>query len=734
MKDNIVAKFLNTAKSGNCHELRSILAQKLVDVDVADYDSRTALHVAASQGDSQTISCLKEFGADVNVLDSWKGSPLDDAIRGKHWAAADRLLSYGARVGDPEKANAELLRAVQGKEALTVQRLLSGGAEPNSCDYDHRYPIHVSVAKGQFEITSQLISAGALLNVKDDFGFSPLDEAERHATRLGNDRMVDLLLKSGAVKESTETVPRSFSIAFGLVQLGLIVAFGVGVRYSDALFTSDATTGMEIYPWFQDVHVMIFIGFGFLMTFLRRYAFSAVMMTMMVAVLCIQWHILMNGLMEQLFHIGDEGASFHYIRVDLVTFVLADFSAGAVLITFGAVLGKVSPTQLMCIGIAEIFFFTINENIALKLSVADVGGSMVVHAFGAYFGMATTYMLTPVTARGSAENATTYHSDVFSTIGTVFLWLFWPSFNGALAGPAQQRVVCNTVLALSGSAMGTFVLSQYLRGGRFCMVDLQNATLAGGVAIGSTANFAVHPAGAITVGVLSGFLSVCGYVKVQPLLEKIKIFDTCGVNNLHGMPGVFAALVSVGYSLFSTAEAYKCGSLAEDACQVGVVWGARSGDDPRSPLNQALIQLAFLGVTLAISTAGGLLTGFLVRFVSPMEANFFLDSAYFEVPELEMPFYFDKRSAGNNDLMERAVGKINHALPTKFDQRQAGKAKRSTSSTSNRVVPLNSTDLEALKTSPDFSIPEDSARIPAVGATSAVEDVESHEISAQSLV
>lgn len=27
---------------------------------------------------------------------------------------------------------------------------------------------------------------------------------------------------------------------------------------------------------FQDIHVMIFIGFGFLMTFLKRYGYSAV--------------------------------------------------------------------------------------------------------------------------------------------------------------------------------------------------------------------------------------------------------------------------------------------------------------------------------------------------------------------------------------------------------------------------------------------------------------------------
>ena len=39
---------------------------------------------------------------------------------------------------------------------------------------------------------------------------------------------------------------------------------------------------------FQDVHVMIFIGFGFLMTFLKKYGLSAVSLNMLIAVISIQ--------------------------------------------------------------------------------------------------------------------------------------------------------------------------------------------------------------------------------------------------------------------------------------------------------------------------------------------------------------------------------------------------------------------------------------------------------------
>lgn len=47
---------------------------------------------------------------------------------------------------------------------------------------------------------------------------------------------------------------------------------------------------------FQDIHVMIFVGFGMLMTFLKRYAYSGVGFTFLISSLIIQWGILCYGL------------------------------------------------------------------------------------------------------------------------------------------------------------------------------------------------------------------------------------------------------------------------------------------------------------------------------------------------------------------------------------------------------------------------------------------------------
>ncbi len=46
---------------------------------------------------------------------------------------------------------------------------------------------------------------------------------------------------------------------------------------------------------FQDVHVMIFVGFGFLMTFLKRYSFGGVGFNFLIAAFGLQWALLMQG-------------------------------------------------------------------------------------------------------------------------------------------------------------------------------------------------------------------------------------------------------------------------------------------------------------------------------------------------------------------------------------------------------------------------------------------------------
>lgn len=57
--------------------------------------------------------------------------------------------------------------------------------------------------------------------------------------------------------------------------------------------------------------------------------------------------------------------------------------------------------------------------------------------------------------------------------------------------------------------------------------SIQNATLAGGVAIGTCADLPIGPGSALLIGSLAGTISTYGFSKIQKLLEQVLgIYDT----------------------------------------------------------------------------------------------------------------------------------------------------------------------------------------------------------------
>ena len=100
--------------------------------------------------------------------------------------------------------------------------------------------------------------------------------------------------------------------------------------------------------------------------------------------------------------------------------ITSDFACAAVLITYGAVLGKVSRLQLTVIGILEIVFYAVNEKIIVKyIQITDAGGSILIHMFGAYFGLAIARVVYNAQTEDNDKEGSVYHSDVFAMIGKI---------------------------------------------------------------------------------------------------------------------------------------------------------------------------------------------------------------------------------------------------------------------------------------------------------------------------
>ncbi|PKK19530.1 RH-like protein [Columba livia] len=376
--------------------------------------------------------------------------------------------------------------------------------------------------------------------------------------------------------------------------------------------SSDGDTDqLTRYPAFQDVNHMVIFGLGFFLTFLKRYGFSSTGFNLLIIALGVQCFVLIEGLLVFLLLSEDEGS--------LTRITKATMSMTAVVISTGAVLGKANPVQLILMTIVEIIVFRMSRWINTTfLEVPDHIGMMHVHLFGAYFGLAVSSRFSEPSPR-SEKNMSTPKSDLLSMLGTLFLWVFWPSFNSVLVVEEKSKAICNTYFALAVSAVTAFVLSVLTtKDGKFRMTHIHSAVLAGGVAIGYTASSIEYPWIAMILGLLASVITILGSYCIQWCFNPaLKIHDTSGVHFIFGLPGVLGALAQVILFLIN-----NWSTLPSLGYLVTICIGA-------------------FCLTIGAALITGLITGFILNlklFKTTPVSKYFDDQFYWEFPHLAVGF------------------------------------------------------------------------------------------------
>jgi hypothetical protein len=200
---------------GDLYKVKEYLDTKFMGVNFRDYDRRTALHVASSEGHLDVVKYLVEVkNANVNPCDRWGGSPLDDAHRHRHAQVAKYLRGKGGATGSVN-SSASLIAAAAAGDMEEVAMLLSSdtdldlssskhynGSAPtvrvgdhrlsirepsalsnktainiNMGDYDGRTPLHLAASGGHLDVVKLLCRHGANVNCEDRWGGKPLDDA-----------------------------------------------------------------------------------------------------------------------------------------------------------------------------------------------------------------------------------------------------------------------------------------------------------------------------------------------------------------------------------------------------------------------------------------------------------------------------------------------------------------------------------------------------------------------------
>ena len=130
----------------------------------------------------------------------------------------------------------------------------------------------------------------------------------------------------------------------------------------------------QLYNYYIGVMMMMFVGFGYLMAFLRSYGLGAVGLTMLATCVGIEVFLVIDVLLTG-------GA----LTINITTLLEANFAVAAFLISFGALIGKISPKQIVVLVVLETVFYAANKYVMEQyVGLSDVGGTIIIHLYGAY--------------------------------------------------------------------------------------------------------------------------------------------------------------------------------------------------------------------------------------------------------------------------------------------------------------------------------------------------------------
>ena len=178
---------------GDAGLCKYLIATRGEDVNAKCGTYVSPLHAALAKENFDAISLFLDLGADVNIINEHKRTPLCEAYRG-HGRCLEvmRLLLKHGAAPDVWYDDHDLLlhKASRMGEADVVRLLLQHNADPNITALSHRTPLHCASSA---DIAQTLLEHGADINALSESG-TPLF----HSSLCGHLGVAQLLIKRGA--------------------------------------------------------------------------------------------------------------------------------------------------------------------------------------------------------------------------------------------------------------------------------------------------------------------------------------------------------------------------------------------------------------------------------------------------------------------------------------------------------------------------------------------------------
>ncbi len=341
---------------------------------------------------------------------------------------------------------------------------------------------------------------------------------------------------------------------FFLIALEIIAIFLYGfyfkhVNEGDTNVSPLFTMVSDFFPYYQDLHILVFMGFALLLTSFHKFRTSAIVQCFWVCALSVQFYFLWRVFWTEIFE-ADKFQAKNF-NIDPMVLIKSDFCALSMIIAISATMGKANDFQALGITILGVGLYALNEVICLSkvaTNAVDFGGSMIVHTFGAFYGIGVTLLLrynNKSLSKPVLPNS--FEHQITSLIGTIFIWCYWPSYNSSLvvSETTTFKGILNTYFALIASVVFAFATSKLVIGsGKFSMYHVFHASLSGGVIMAASAVFVKDGYASYLVGSLIGILSTLYIHFVLPKLQAAGMLAIAPQLSLHAIPGLLGGFLS----------------------------------------------------------------------------------------------------------------------------------------------------------------------------------------------
>ncbi|XP_029921921.1 ankycorbin isoform X2 [Myripristis murdjan] len=188
-------RLLAAVEHGEVEKVASLLAKKGASAVKLDSDGKSALHVAASRGQTDCLCVILAHGADLSVTDAAGFTALHLAAKNNHLECSKKLIQSKCTVDAVDGSGKTALHhaAVSGNIQI-VQLLCEHKSPVNLRDADGLTPLLLSARHAHAELCSALLDWGADINASDNSGRTAL----MLASESNSVPVVEILVRRGA--------------------------------------------------------------------------------------------------------------------------------------------------------------------------------------------------------------------------------------------------------------------------------------------------------------------------------------------------------------------------------------------------------------------------------------------------------------------------------------------------------------------------------------------------------